>query len=130
MMSVGAPQKQSFLPIRLQRFSVFSRLLALAILFAGELLVISVAADGAELANRGSLLRFLAAWGPWILRCVVGFPALFVTFGYLKSRATFDEISERLAATPIRKGLFAAHLACMILVGALTFALFTTRVAG
>jgi len=130
MMSVGAPQKQSSLPIRLQRFSVFSRLLALAILFAGELLVISVAADGAELANRGSLLRFLAAWGPWILRCIVGFPALFVTFGYLKSRATFDEISERLVRIPIRKGLFAAHFACMALAGVLTFALYKTPVAG
>ena len=129
-MSVGAPQSLSSLPIRLQRFSVFSRLLALAILFAGELLVISVGADGAELANRGSLLRFLAAWGPWILRCIVGFAALFVTFGYLKSKATFDEISERLATTPIRKGFLAAHFACMVLAGALTFALFKTPVAG
>jgi len=130
VLSVGEPQKLSFIPTHLRRFSVFSRLLALAIVFAGELLVISVAADGAELANRGSLLRFLAAWGPWILRCIVGFPALFVTFGYLKSRATFDEISERLVRIPIRKGLFAAHFACMALAGVLTFALYKTPVAG
>ena len=71
--------------------------------------MISVGADGAELANRGSLLRFLAAWGPWILRFIVGFAALFVTFGYLKSRATFDEIpsvwppsrSERSCCSPL-----------------------------
>ena len=130
VMSVGAPQKLPSLPIRLRQFSVFSRLLALAIIFAGELLVISVGADGAELANRGNLLRFLAAWGPWILRFIVGFAALFVTFGYLKSRATFDEISEQLAAIPIRKSLFAAHFACMVLAGALTFALYKTPVAG
>jgi exosortase E/protease (VPEID-CTERM system) len=105
-------------------------LLALAILFAGELLVISVGADGAELANRGSLLRFLAAWGPWILRFIVGFAAVFVTFGYLKSRATFDEISERLAAIPIARGYLAAHAAAMVLTGALTFALYKTPVAG
>ncbi|MGH9645848.1 MAG: hypothetical protein ACRD4E_03435, partial [Bryobacteraceae bacterium] len=80
-------------------------MLALAIIFAGELLVASVAVDGDELANRGSLLRFLAAWGPWILRGIVGFAALFVTFGCLKNRVTFDEISDRLAAIPIRKGL-------------------------
>jgi len=129
-MSVGAYQKLPSLPIRLRQFRVFSRLLALAILFAGELLVISVAADGAELANRGNLLRFLAAWGPWILRFIVGFAALFVTFGYLKSRAIFDEISQQLAAIPIRKSLFAAHFACMVLAGALTFALYKTPVAG
>jgi len=105
-------------------------LLALATLFAGELLVISIAADGAELANRGSLLRFLAAWGPWILRCIVGFAALFVTFGYLKSKATFDEISERLAAIPIARGYFAAHVAAMVLTGVLTFALYKSSVSG
>ena len=129
-MSVGAPQKLSSLPIHLRRFSVFSRLLALAILFAVELLVISVAVDGDELANRGNLLRFLAAWGPWVLRFIVGFAALFVTFGYLKSGAMFDEISEQLAAIPIRKRLFTAHVACMVLAGALTFALYKTPVAG
>lgn len=130
VMSVGRPPKLSSLPVHLRRFSVFSRLLALATLFAGELLVISVAADGAELANRGNLLRFLAAWGPWILRCIVGFAALFVTFGYLKSKVTFDEISERLAAIPIARGYFAAHVASMVLTGALTFALFKTPIAG
>jgi exosortase E/protease (VPEID-CTERM system) len=129
-MSVGAPPKLSSLPIHFKRFSVFSRLLALAIVFAAELLVISVAADGAELANRGSLLRFLAAWGPWILRCIVGFAALFVTFGYLKSKATFDEISERLAAIPIARGYLAAHVAAMVLTGALTFALYKSSVSG
>jgi exosortase E/protease (VPEID-CTERM system) len=129
-MSVGARRKLSSLSLRLQRFGLLSRLLALAIIFAAELLVISVAADGAELTDRGSLLRFLAAWGAWILKFIVGFAALFVTFGYLKRKATFDEISERLAAIPIRKGLFAAHFATMFLFGALTFALFKTPVAG
>jgi exosortase E/protease (VPEID-CTERM system) len=129
-MSAGAPQTLSSLPIHLRRFSVLSRLVALAILFAAELLVMSVKTDGAELANRGNLLRFLAAWGPSIVRCIVGFAALFVTFGYLKSRATFDAISEQLAAIPIRKNLFAAHFACMAVAGALTFALYKTPVAG
>ena len=129
-MPVGEAQKLSRLSVSLQQFGVFPRLLALAIVFALELLVISVGADGAELANRGALLRFLAAWGPWILRFIVGFAALFVTFGYLKSRATFDEISAQLAAMPIRKGLLAAHLGCTVLAMVLTFALYKTPVAG
>ena len=130
MISVGAPQKLPSLPVRIRQFSVFSRLLTLAIIFAGELLVISVGADGAALANRGNLLQFLAAWGPWILKFIVGFAVLFVTFGYLKSRATFDAISEQLAAIPIRRSLFAAHFACMVLAGALTFVLYKTPIGG
>ena len=97
------PEKASRFPAGFQRFGIFIRLLALAVLFVAELLVISVAADGAELADRGGLLRFIAAWGPWILRCIVGFAALFMTFGYLKSKTTFDQISEQLSACPLGK---------------------------
>ena len=109
---------------------MFARLLTLAAIFAAELLVISLLADGQELENRGSLLRFLAASGPWILRGVVGFAALFVTFGYLKSRDTFDDISRRLVAIPIRRSLVAAHFAAIILAGGLTFALYKTSISG
>jgi len=128
--ALSTPEKASRLPAGFQRFGIFFRLLALAILFAGELLVISVVADGAALANRGGLLRVLAAWGPWILRCIVGFAALFVTFGYLKSKTTFDQISEELAACPVGKGFLAAHFASMVLAGVLTLALYKTSVSG
>ena len=124
------PGKASGLPADFQRFGIFVRLLILAVLFAAELLAISVVADGAELANRGGLLRFLAAWGPWILRCIVGFAALFMTFGYLKSKATFDRISEGLASSPVSKGFLAAHFAAIVLAGALTLALYKTSVFG
>lgn len=128
--ALAEPEKASLIPSRLERFGVLFRLLILAIVFAGELLVISVAADGDELANRGSLLRFLAAWGPWILRSIVGFAALFITFGYLRSKSTFDGISQRLSKTPIRKGFLAAHIAAMVVAGALTFALYKSHVSG
>jgi exosortase E/protease (VPEID-CTERM system) len=95
-----------------------------------ELLVISVVADGAALANRGGLLGSLAAWGPWILRCIVGFAALFVTFGYLKSKPTFDEISQRLTAVPIGRGPLAAHFAAILVTGLLTLVLFQSSVSG
>lgn len=124
------PERASRLLGGFQQFGIFIRLLALAVLFAGELLVISVVADGAALANRGGLLRFLAAWGPWILRGIVGFAALFVTFGYLKSKATFDEISGQLAGYPVGKGLLAAHLGAILLAGSLTLALYQSSIAG
>jgi len=109
---------------------VFSRLLLLAMIFAAELLVVSIVADGDALANRGMLLGFLAAWGAWILRFMVGFAALFVTFGYLKTKATFDAISQRLAAIPISRTLLAAHFGAMILAGGLTLALYKTGISG
>jgi len=124
------PGKISGLPADLHRFGILFRLLVLAVLFAAELLAISVVADGAELANRGGLLRFLAAWGPWIVRCIVGFAALFMTFGYLKSKTTFDRISEELASSPVNKGFLAAHFATIVLAGALTLALYKTSVLG
>ena len=116
--------------IHLRRFGVFVRLLTLAVLFAGELLIISVIADGADLANRGSLLGVVAAAGPWILRCIVGFAALFVTFGYLRSKSALDAISEDLPGIPIGRGLLAAHFSCIGLAGALTVALYKTHVSG
>lgn len=128
-LSVGEPEK-GFLPVTLQRFGVVFRLLILALVFAAELLVISVVADGAELANRGSLLRFLAAWGPWILRCIVGFAALFVTFGYLKSRSTFDEISQGLSGIPVSRSLIASHFFAILLAGGLTLALYKSSISG
>jgi len=81
-------------------------------------------ADGELLAHQVGMLRFLGAWGSWILRFIVGFAALFVTFGYLKSRTTFDQLSERLAVIPIGRGLLTAHFAAMAVVGALTAPLF------
>ncbi len=129
-MAVGEPEKASSLPISFREFGLFPRLLALAVVFAGELLVLSLIADGAELANRGSLLIFLGAWGAWILRFIVGFAALFLTFGYLKSKSAFDGISLRLSGLPVGKGLAAAHFAAMVLTGALTVILYTSSISG
>jgi exosortase E/protease (VPEID-CTERM system) len=130
VIALGGSESASSLPVSFQRFGVFPRLLTLAAIFIAELLAVTVVADGAELANRGNLLRFLAAWGPWILRGIVGFAGLFVTFGYLKSRETFDGISERLATIPIGRGLLAAHFCAMLLVGALTLALYKGNISG
>jgi exosortase E/protease (VPEID-CTERM system) len=120
----------SILSLHFRRFSVVSRLLLLAVLFGAELLVLSVMADGEVLAHQVGMLRFFGAWGSWILRFIVGFAALFVTFGYLKSRTTFDQISEGLAVIPIGKSLLAAHFAAIAAVGALTAPLFKSSISG
>ena len=128
--SVGDSRNPVFLRAGFQRFGVFFRLLILSILFGSELLVLSVMADGAQLADRGSVLGLLATWGPWILRCIVGFAALFVTFGYLKSKPVFDGISQQLAGVPVGRGLLAAHFAAILVTGLLTLTLYQSRISG
>jgi len=116
--------------IPFRRCGVLTRLLTLAAIFSAELLVLSAVADGQELTNRGVLLGLLSGWGSWILRGIVGFAALFVTFGYLKSKATFDAVSRQLDTTPIRKSLAAGHLAAMGAVGVLTVTLYQSSTSG
>ena len=129
--SVGVSEKLSFLPANLRRFGIFYRLLILAVLFAAELLVISVVADGAESAQSGRLPGECWQQGvpgscgaSWILA------ALFATFGYLKSKLTLDEISQGLRGVPIGRGLLAAHVAAILVAGLLTVALYKSSVAG
>ena len=126
----GDAATASNLSLNFRRYSVVFRLLLLAVLFGGELLVLSVMTDGEVLAHQVGMLRFLGAWGSWILRLIVGSAGLFVTFGYLKSRTTFDQLSERLAVIPMSRGLLAGHFAAMAVVGALTAPLFKSSITG
>ena len=64
-------------------FGLFPRLLALTILFAIELLLISVWLDDASLISRGGFLRFAGEWGAWTVRAIVGYSAIFFTFASL-----------------------------------------------
>ncbi len=71
----------------LPAFALLSRFLVLAVFLAVELVAITVWVDGDELSHRPTLIRFVGIWGSWILRGIVGFAAIFVTFGYLKNKA-------------------------------------------
>lgn len=68
----------------LRRFSF------LALLFALELVAITLWLDNATLAGRHGLVGFVGQWGSWILRGIVGFAALFFTFAWLRREQSFE----------------------------------------
>ncbi len=109
---------------------MLQRLFVLAFIFAIELVVISVLLDNDTLTPGGFLTRLVGGWGPWVLRGIVGFAGLFVTFAYLKSRAALDQISSRVVEIPIRQGALAAHCAAMVIFGSLSAVLYGSRLSG
>ena len=100
------------------------RLLVLAILFAAELLIISVWLDNAALTSRGGLIGLVGQWGAWTVRGIVGFAAIFLTFAYLKSNAALVHISNQVEQAPVGRVFLAAHLLAMATFGALSWALY------
>ena len=105
-------------------FGLFPRLLVLAILFAAELLLITVWLDDGALASRAGLLRLVGIWGAWSVRGIVGFAAIFVTFAYLKSSAALGDISTQLDRMPVGRGLMGVHVLAMAAFGWLSWALY------
>ena len=111
-------------------FGLFPRLLALTILFAIELLLISVWLDDAALISRGGFLGFAGQWGAWTVRAIVGYSAIFFTFAYLKSRAALNQISNLVKPSPVNLRLLAAHAVAMAIFGSASWALYGSHVEG
>ena len=111
-------------------FGLFPRLLALTILFAVELLLISVWLDDAALISRGGFLGFAGQWGAWTVRGIVGYAAIFFTFAYLKSKAALNQISNLVKPFPINPRLLAAHAVAMAIFGLASGALYGNHVEG
>ena len=105
-------------------FGLLPRLLVLAILFAAELLIISVWLDNAALTSRGGFIGLVGQWGAWTVRGIVGFAVIFLTFAYLKNNAALARISNQAERVPVGRGLLAAHLLAMAAFGALSWALY------
>jgi exosortase E/protease (VPEID-CTERM system) len=103
---------------------LFPRLLVLAILFAAELLLITVWLDDGALTSRAGLLGLVGVWGAWSVRGIVGFAAIFMTFAYLKSRTGLNDISAQVNRIPVGRGLMAAHVLAMAAFGWLAWALY------
>jgi len=91
------------------------RILVLGILFTAELIAITIALDGTALAHRTGLAGVMRDWGPWILRGMVGFVAIFLTFAFVGNRTALARISEQIARGSIRWRLLIAH-GCMLAV--------------
>ena len=109
---------------------MLQRLLVLALLFAAELLLLSVWLDNAALISQGGLIGFVGQWAAWTVRGMVGFAVIFVTFAYLKNNAALAEISEEAALVPVGQGLLAAHVLATAALGALSWALYGNHLTG
>ena len=109
-------------------FGLFPRLLALTILFAAELLLISVWLDDAALISQGGFLGFAGRWGAWTVRGIVGFAAIFFTFAYLKSKAALHEISNQVKPIAVNHRLLAGHAVAMAIFASASWALYGNHV--
>ena len=119
------PQSQSSLPlVRLSSSNFVRRMLLLALLFVSEVIILSIWLDGASLVQRAGLIGIMHDWGAWILRCVVGFPVIFLTFAYLRNKSALESISDQIEQAPIRWSLFAAHCSAMGIFVGLSFVLY------
>jgi exosortase E/protease (VPEID-CTERM system) len=103
---------------------VVQRILFLALLFTSELIILSVWLDSDSLAHRAGLIGIMHDWGAWILRFIIGFAAIFVTFAYLENKTRLEGISSQIAHTPIRWSLLPAHCFAMGVFVGLSFLLY------
>jgi exosortase E/protease (VPEID-CTERM system) len=119
------PQNHSQTPsARHTSFGLLPRLLALTLLFAAELVLLSTWLDNSTLVAQGGILALVGESGAWAVRGAVGFAALLVTFAWLTRRSALVSISTNAVQTPIRLGFLAAHFATMTLFGALCWTLY------
>jgi exosortase E/protease (VPEID-CTERM system) len=110
-------------------FGLPPRLLALALLFAAEMLLLSVWLDNEALIARGGLLTIVGHSAAWAVRGAVAFAAIFSTFVLLTRRPALAEISHQLKQTPLNRPLLTAHLLAMAAFTWLSWALYGNHVA-
>jgi exosortase E/protease (VPEID-CTERM system) len=103
-----------------------NRFLLLSILFAAELIALTVWLDGAALVSKGGLLTLLGYSGSWVLRGLVAFSGLLATFTILCKREALAGVSVALVKTKrFSPPFLAIHLAALALFARLAQLLFT-----
>lgn len=94
-------------------FGLISRVAVLAVLFALELMAISIWLDNDSLAHRGVFLDVLYRWGAWIIRGLVAYAVLFTAAAWLRSKSALSQLSAQLALIPVSKSLLVGHFCAM-----------------
>ena len=102
------------------------RILSLALLFASEVLVISVVLDNSSLTGARGLAGLIRDAGPFVVRAIVGVCALFATFLWLKHRVALERISRDLEEVPISWGLLGFHAMAMAAFAGLSSELYAS----
>jgi exosortase E/protease (VPEID-CTERM system) len=104
--------------------ALIRRIALLAVLFAVELLAISIWLDDASLGRSSGLAGMIGQWGAWALKFIVLFAVLFVVFGYRQAGGAVSRISARLGGTSIARGRLAGHFCAMAAFGLLSARLY------
>ncbi|MGA9528863.1 MAG: exosortase E/protease, VPEID-CTERM system [Terriglobales bacterium] len=118
--SVSQPFR-SLLP---RRHSSAAKIFLLVFLFSSELIVLSIWLDGGSLVQRGGLIGIIGGWGAWILRYVIGYATLFLTFAFLRYQPSLQKIARHTGESPVRWSFFLAHVCTMGVFALLSFRLY------
>jgi len=102
----------------------------MALLLIAELIAISIWLDTASLSRNYVLTRLIGDWGPWILRGLVAFASLFLTFGYLRAKSVLRDLGTSAAPVPLRRTLLGGHFCSMALFGVFSRFLFGGSMPG
>ena len=113
-------------PLAAEKFS--TRILALGLILGSEALLASILVDTKDLTwSGGWLTGFVGAAGPWLVRCLIAFTAIFATFAYLKCRVALTGISEQIARFPIRRNILLLHIPALVAFAGLSAVLLNPR---
>jgi hypothetical protein len=95
------------------------------------LVAITVWLDGSALVGRGGLLSVIGYSGSWVLKGLVAFAALFVTFLVLLHKNTLRDLSSQLSSVRfVNPACFAGHLGSLAVFAVLAELLYGGSVAG
>jgi exosortase E/protease (VPEID-CTERM system) len=124
--SIPSSAHSARIPVNLLR-----RLLLLSILYTLELIPITLWLDGETLAAKGGLLTLIAYSGAWVLRGLVAFTALFITFAVLLDTDVLWDVSSQMQGSKTINLVFlAAHLGMLTVFVGLSQLLYLTTISG
>ena len=108
-----------------QAFDFVRRILLLALIFTSELIALSIWLDGDSLVPSTVLIGIMHDWGAWVLRCVVGFAAIFVTLVYFRNKSALGRMAGQAVQSRIKWSLLLAHCFAMAIFVGLSSLLYT-----
>jgi exosortase E/protease (VPEID-CTERM system) len=101
------------------------RLIALAILFTAEIIILSVLFDTKDLLGTTVLTRFLSDQFPIILQGALAAATLYTILAFVMARNLFSQISTEYRHSPISWQLLAGHVGALLLFLSLSRKLFS-----
>lgn len=109
---------------------LYSRILTAGLLLAIEVIVLSMWLDTATLNRRTGLVRFIADWGPELVRSIIAGVLVASAVALQRADRLLKPIHEQIEFLPIAWTSLAAHVACAVIFGRISWFLFFTNSTG